>query len=102
MVWSLSTDQRSEVIQMIAELRGLVRTSARRRVNGLMFLSLFAGLTVSLTVLALAYSVLLRPLPVVEADTLALVYESLPSTSSSRLLVSYPKYWEWRRRATAF
>ncbi len=78
--------------------------TARRRPGrtGLMIAALTAGFGAAVAVLAVTYSVLLRPWPVADPDRLVLISERSPSARTSRSAVDYPRFHEWQARARSF
>jgi predicted permease len=78
--------------------------AARRRPGrtGVMIAALTAGFGAAVAVLAVTYSVLLRPWPVADPDRLVLLSERSASARMSRSAVGHPRFHDWQTRARSF
>jgi putative ABC transport system permease protein len=86
------------------ELRGSWRYLTRHRISSLaVILTLAVGFTAALTTVAVARSVLWRPLPFPQADRLVFVWESpADDDAGAPTRVTAARYAEWRDHNTVF
>lgn len=79
--------------------RALVRSRAYASAT---IVTLALGLGVNTAVATIVWSVLFRPLPIVDSDRVVLVYPADPTFEHLRQPISYQTFQEWRRRNTVF
>lgn len=84
-------------------LRPAVRVLARRRGFTLLATGTIAvGVGSVAATVAVASSILLRPLPYRDADALVTLWYSDPQEGHERINASAPQYWRWRERVASF
>src|SRR5215475_4327373 len=65
-------------------------------------ITLALGIGANTTIFSVINSLLLKPIPLPDADQLALVWESQANDPMDRHIVSAPNFWDWRRQNDVF
>jgi predicted permease len=88
---------------MLQELRFAYRTLLRNRgYAGAAVITLALGLGVNIAVATVAWSVLLRPLPIAEPNRVVMIYPTGSALEGVRQPIAFPKFREWRARNSVF
>jgi putative ABC transport system permease protein len=86
---------------MLQDLRYGIRVLLRKPSFSLIaIITLALGIGANTAIFSVIYAVLLRPLPFLEPDRLAILEERTPK--GYRMSVAYPNYMDWRERAKSF
>src|SRR5687767_8667734 len=90
-------------LSMGRELRFACRALLRSRgYAGAAVTTLALGLGVNIAVATVAWSVLLRPLPITESDRVVMIYPANSALERQRQPISFVKFSEWRVRNSVF